>query len=80
MIHSHCYIESAPFTEYSIPCGAIEEADEVIKGLIKNYGSLELEKYVINLLGHGSICMGKTIENITGLTYTGRKLPEKMFK
>ena len=31
IIHSHCYIEGAPFTSKSIPCGAIEEVDEVLE-------------------------------------------------
>ena len=30
IIHSHCYIEGAHFTSKSIPCGAIEEVDEVL--------------------------------------------------
>lgn len=31
IIHSHCYIEGAYFTSNSIPCGAIEEVDEVLE-------------------------------------------------
>ena len=55
MIHSHCYILGAPFTEVCYPCGAIEEVDEICKTLKKAHGLLDLSYYTINLIGHGSI-------------------------
>lgn len=79
MIHSHCYIDGAPFTSRPVPCGAVEEVGEVTSALEKEYGTLELERYVINLIGHGSIVMSRDLEGLTGLQYKGRPLPEKMF-
>lgn len=79
MIHSHCYIKNAPFTKISVPCGAVEEVDEVCKAILKYYNGFEENKYIINLIGHGSILLSKTIEGLDGVEYYGRQMPEKMF-
>ncbi len=68
MIHSHCYIKNAPYTEHKLPCGALEEVLEIDK-LIKEYydGDYNRSFYVFNLLGHGCIMMSsdpKKLENI----------------
>lgn len=84
MLHSHCYIKNAPFTNTAIPCGAIEEFDEIIKTLLN-----EDEKYSqvikINLLGHGSIVMWNNMKQFheeieKNLEYYMRDLPEIMYK
>lgn len=77
MIHSHTYIKNAPYTTYPIPCGAIEEVDEIIDLIEKEFGTLTGTKYHLNLLGHGSIAMGHTIEHLENIEYYGRALPEK---
>ena len=79
MIHSHCYAENAVMTTKSIPCGAIEEVDEVLQTIDKTYGTRDADKYIINLKGHGCIIMGKTIDDISGVKYFGREMPEKMW-
>lgn len=79
IIHSHCYIENASFTSYSIPCGAIEEVNEVLKTIENFYGNFYENCYKINLLGHGSFVFGNTIEDLKNLSYIGRPFPEKMF-
>lgn len=84
MIHSHCYIKDAPFTSKCVPCGAIEEVDEIIKAIVENYTTEEtnadcLDRYVLNLIGHGSIVMARDIKGLQGLEYYGRPMPEKMF-
>ena len=80
MIHSHCYIDDAPFTEKSLPCGAIEEVNEILK-LIRNKHDNNLNKdfYIINLLGHGSIMMSDCPEKLKNIKMVGRKLPENMY-
>ena len=75
MIHSHCYIKEAPFTEKVLPCGAIEEVEEILKLLEKNYYD---DFYIINLIGHGSIMMCKNLEQLKNINIIGRKLPEYM--
>lgn len=80
MIHSHCYIKDAPFTKNAIPCGAIEEVDE-IKELLKNYYDNDFNKdlYLINLIGHGSIMMSNNPEQLKDINIVGRTIPENMY-
>lgn len=79
MIHSHCYIEDAPFTNKSIPCGAVEEVEEVLS-LIDDKWGRDQWLYYINLKGHGSIVMAKNVEMLNHIRYVGRHLPEAMFE
>lgn len=72
MIHSHCYVENAPFTKSRIPCGAMQEAEEI--GRIYT----ETGKSVINLLGHGSIVLAKTLKDFTSVQYYARPMPESV--
>jgi hypothetical protein len=51
MIHSHVYVKNAPFTHSKIPCGAIQEAGEIIELFPWN----DVTSFAINLKGHGSI-------------------------
>lgn len=80
MIHSHCYIENAPYTEMSVPCGAIEEVDEILNVII-NYYDNDFNKtaYFINLKGHGSIMMSNNTQQLENIKIIGRKLPEIMY-
>ena len=80
MIHSHCYIENAPYTDVVLPCGALEEIDE-IRNIIKKHFDNDYDKdfYVVNLLGHGSIMMSNKASQLKKIRMVGRKLPEKMY-
>lgn len=82
MLHSHCYIHDAEFTTTAIPCGAIEEFDEVMK-IINANGLRDSDLIKINLLGHGSILMWNNmsqfhtnIEDSIPVLYYKRQLPE----
>lgn len=79
MIHSHCYIKDAPYTNTALPCGAIEEIDE-ISSLISEYydGDYNRDFYIINLLGHGSIMMSNSPEKLRDIEMVGRNLPENI--
>ena len=81
MIHSHCYIENAPYTRVALPCGAVEEVNE-IKELIKDYYDNDFNKdfYLINLLGHGSIMMSDSPDKLKDINIVGRRLPEKIYQ
>ncbi len=72
MLHSHSYIAGVPFTNKIIPCGAIEEADEIERVL----PSRTLDKFAVNLLGHGSMIASKNIEDMKNISYVPRALPE----
>lgn len=78
MIHSHCYVKDAPFTHTSIPCGAIEEVDEVLHTIDSLYHDRNKTSYQLNLFGHGSLIMGNTIEELKDVTYIKRPMPEQM--
>ena len=91
IIHSHCYIEGAPFTSQPIPCGAIEEVDEVLKNIkwvndlwlnARKYGqdgpNLAPVVYKLNLKGHGSLLMASDVELMRDVKYIARPLPENV--
>lgn len=71
MLHAHVYIEGAPFTENMIPCGAMQEVDEVLKVLPEYSG--EAPAY-INLIGHGSIAIAKDVAMLENIPYIARAL------
>lgn len=80
MIHTHCYIKDAPYTETALPCGAIEEVNEVLR-VIETYYENDFDKefYVINLRGHGSIMLGSKPSLFKNIEIVGRNLPERMY-
>lgn len=78
MLHSHCYLKDAPFTTTPIPCGALEEVDEIIQVINEKDPRRKNNIYKINLIGHGSIVMSEEIGLLDGLEYIGRNLPEKL--
>lgn len=69
ILHSHCYINDAPFTENKLPCGCIEE----VVGIYGLYS--EGHKY-INLKGHGSIVLGDCWQDFIDIPYIARPMPE----
>lgn len=75
ILHSHCYIDGAEFTKNPYPCGALQEADEILS-LIEYKGT---EYVAINEIGHGSILMAKDLDRFKAV-YHARPLPENMEK
>ena len=73
MIHAHVYIEDAPFTSRMIPCGGIEETNEIMNVIGNNTKN---KFYAINLLGHGCIVMANNVEQLRNLKYIARQMPE----
>lgn len=81
MIHTHCYIKDASYTDVALPCGAIEEVDEIINAIKKNYDNdLNRDFYVINLKGHGSIMMSNEPKRLETVEIIGRHLPEVIYE
>ena len=68
MIHSHVYIKTDLYTERMIPCGAIEEFTDIID-VVPNR---KVNKFFINLKGHGSIAFGRTVDDLRNIEYDGR--------
>lgn len=72
MIHSHCYIKDAPFTRRPIPCGALEEVDEILEAVPDRGTTL----VYLNLVGHGSLVMSKGLDGLRDIPYITRPVPE----
>jgi len=74
ILHSHVYIDGAPFTHKLVPCGSLEEVAEVM-ALIGDDRSKT--NFAVNLLGHGSIIFAKDLEFLgQGVKYSARSAPE----
>lgn len=69
MLHGHCYIDNAPFTSTKLPCGVLEESNDIY--LLYKKGN----KY-INLKGHGSIVLGDCWQDFIDIPYIARPMPE----
>lgn len=79
IVHSHCYVKDAPFTKEPVPCGALEEVDEVLAIIDKYYEhNYDLAYYAINLKGHGCLVMGNNLNIMKETHYVTRKLPERI--
>lgn len=79
IVHSHCYIENAPFTNIPVPCGALDEIDEVLNIIKNNYNNdFNKNYYAINLKGHGCLIFANNIENLKQTKFRTRHLPEKL--
>ena len=59
ILHGHCYIENAPMTNKAVPCGAVEEVNEIMN-IIENDNDGTF--FTINLKGHGCLIMANTTE------------------
>lgn len=80
MIHAHVYIQNAPFTKNMIPCGGLQEVDEILQIIENEFGSFDKDFYAINLIGHGCIVMSSDVEKLKRINYIGRILPEKLIQ
>jgi hypothetical protein len=58
IIHGHVYIKNGIFTTNKIPCGYIEEFEE-IKSL---FADKNLTNFSINLKGHGCLIMAENLD------------------
>jgi hypothetical protein len=57
IIHGHAFLENTIFTDNIIPCGCIEEFDEIIK----KYPNRNIQNFSINLRGHGCLVLGSDL-------------------
>lgn len=59
MIHSHVYVANAPLTKEVLPCGALEEVEEIMEVIKQNNFT---SNFCINLLGHGCTIFAKDLD------------------
>ncbi len=80
MLHAHCYINlpGTAQTQHPVPCGALEEVQEIINATM--YKGLQDAKLItVNLVGHGCIIMAASMEEIKNIPYEAfysRVMPE----
>lgn len=79
MLHAHCYVNTPynifevrnSFTYNPIPCGAIEEVEEIAWTICNEIGDIkygnEAEFIAVNLIGHGCLLMAKDVSTFTKL-------------
>lgn len=72
MLHSHNYVLGAPFTSRIIPCGALEEVEDIAK-VFPNY---DIRNFAVNLRGHGSVVASDSLEFMKSVNYFARPMPE----
>lgn len=71
MLHAHVYIEGAPYTEIPLPCGALQEAGEVLL-VMPEYDGKSLA--CVNLVGHGSLAVARDVSMLKNIPYIPRPL------
>jgi hypothetical protein len=96
MIHAHCYVDIPDMpdvlgtsTDVPIPCGALEEVDEIVERYIfwedfwkSCHNGNTPRLFAVNLLGHGCILIAKDIEILKELQkhkdncFVARQMPE----
>ena len=77
MVHAHCYAEGAPFTERCVPCGALQEVDEVLAAIGRSGDGPDVRAYAVNLRGHGCILMAATLDEMPRPRLVARPMPER---
>lgn len=78
-LHQHVYIENAVTTKHIVPCGAIEEFEEIRNELYRDrdmINATDLKYFSINLKGHGSLIMADDLDYFKSIQYYARPLPE----
>ncbi len=79
IIHSHCYAEGGFYTTIPVPCGSLNELDEIFDVVKRYYGDrYDLPYYKINYLGHGCLLLARNIEDLKRTSFVKRHLPEKL--
>lgn len=71
MLHSHVYVKDAPFTFETVPCGGLQESEE-----IKSIFPAHSYNFAVNLSGHGSLVFAGEVEFLKRLSYYKRPMPE----
>ncbi len=73
MIHGHVYVEGAELTDHKIPCGFIEEFDDIVNFVTDS----ETEEFAINLRGHGCLIACSNLDFFDSIKFTNRPFPEQ---
>lgn len=72
IVHGHVYVEKAPTTHAKVPCGHIEEFEE-IRALFPDCSSSD---FAVNLKGHGCLIFASDLEFLRKQSFLARPFPE----
>lgn len=72
IVHGHVYVDGAPMTHSKIPCGHIEEFDEIAA----LFPDAEQTNFAVNLKGHGCLILANSLEFLKNQVLAGRPFPE----
>lgn len=73
MVHGHVYIDGAKITARKVPCGYLEEFDEIVA----LYPDRNEKAFAVNLKGHGCLLLAESVEDLWALgRYVSRDFPE----
>jgi hypothetical protein len=72
IIHGHTYVPNAPYTSNFVPCGYLEEVDEVTE-LFRDHLSYN---FAVNLIGHGFLILAHDVSYFAELGMKTREFPE----
>ncbi|MFR4518511.1 MAG: class II aldolase/adducin family protein [Fusobacterium sp.] len=70
MIHSHVYVKDAPYTKNIMPCGALNEVEEIMEVINKNNFK---SNFAINLIGHGCTIFARDLDYFNKIEFVERK-------
>lgn len=73
MIHGHVYVADAELTTHKIPCGFIEEYDDIVDHIIDENS----KEFAINLRGHGCLIACENLDFFDKIKFVGRPFPEE---
>lgn len=74
ILHGHVYLAGVPTTPNALPCGSIEEFDEILD-LVRNP---EATNFAVNLKGHGCLILTDSVEALKGWQLHSRPFPEPL--
>jgi hypothetical protein len=79
MIHSHCYAVDGKYTEMPVPCGSLNEIDEIVRVVEKDYnGNYNLPLYIVNYTGHGCLLLANSVDDLKKISFIPRVFPEEL--
>lgn len=70
--HAHAYLDGAPFSKEIIPCGSLEEVNEIVQ----LFPDPNITTLAVNLKGHGCLIMSSSVLEMENLKFIPRILPE----
>jgi hypothetical protein len=74
MIHGHVYLVGGKSTSLVLPCGALEEVDEIVE-----ICQPDTRFETLNLRGHGCLVMASELWQLKGQSFFARPKPEEQY-